>query len=316
MNFLPHCLKAATLSWWLCNEQRSLAVKSLNPERVPLWTRVDGDGRCFAPYGLPFTVNDTSDAIRNYYLSMLRRWGPQNWWPAQSRFEVIVGAFLTQNTAWSNVEKAVAQLRRAGALSVKAVRQVPLAELESLVRSSGYFRQKARRLKNFLAFLDAKYGGSLDRMFDQPTEKLRSELLALNGIGPETADSILLYAGDHPVFVVDAYTRRILERHGIIDAKAGYEEIRALVETAICSAEPESLKSSQPGAEPRHPASRISTKPRSHLARHYNEFHALIVRTGVEYCRPACRCEGCPLRRFLPGPEQRTSPDRCDPGIG
>src|SRR5215471_19844545 len=126
--------------------------------------------------------------IAQYYKTLLRRWGPQNWWPAQSRFEVVVGAFLTQNTAWTNVEKAIANLRRARVLHVKGIREIPLPKLEQLIRSSGYFRQKARKLKNFIEFLDSKYSGSLDRMFAQPTGKLRSELLALNGVGPETAD--------------------------------------------------------------------------------------------------------------------------------
>ena len=239
-------------------------------------------------------------SIREYYLALLRCWGPQNWWPAQSRFEVIVGAYLTQNTAWINVEKAMINLRKARALSVKSIREIPMAELRQLVRPSGYFRQKAQRLKTFVAYLDETYGGSLDRMFAQETQKLRSELLSLNGVGPETADSILLYAGNHPVFVVDAYTRRVLERHRIITRKTGYEEIRTLVETAISSTEPESLKVLEHGAEPRHPVSRMSNRQRSHLEQHYNEFHALIVRTGNEFCRSIPRCEGCPLRPFLP----------------
>jgi endonuclease-3 related protein len=213
-----------------------------------------------------------------------------------------VGAYLTQNTAWTNVEKAIANLRNARSLTIKEIREIPLAKLEQLVRPSGYFRQKAQRLKNFIAYLDQNYRGSLDRMFAQPTEKLRAELLALNGVGPETADSILLYAGNHPVFVVDAYTRRILERHGIISQKTSYEEIRALMEKAITSAEPELLNVKQPGAEPRHPVSRMSAAQRSHLAQHYNELHALIVRVGNQYCRSIPRCEGCPLRRFLPAP--------------
>lgn len=211
-----------------------------------------------------------------------------------------MGAFLTQNTAWGNVEKAIAELQKAGRLSVNGIRQAPLHELEQLVRSSGYFRRKAQRLKNFVEFLDSRYDGSLDRMFAQPTEKVRAELLALNGVGPETADSILLYAGNHPVFVVDAYTRRILERHGITNAKAGYEEIRALIEHAIQKARPKSLEVSRPGTEPRHPVSRMSAKRRGALAQHYNELHALIVRTGVEYCRKAAQCQGCPLSEFLP----------------
>jgi len=241
----------------------------------------------------------SSGTIRSYYVALVRRWGPQNWWPAQSRFEVIAGAFLTQNTAWGNVEKAIANLRRARVLSVKGTREITQAELEQLVRPSGYFRQKAQRLKGFIEFLDAQYGGSLDRMFAQPTEKLRAELLALNGVGPETADSILLYAGHHPVFVVDAYTRRILERHGIIGAKTGYEEIRALVEQGISQAKPESLRVKERGTDPRHAVSRISARRRGALVQHYNEFHALIVRTGVEYCRSTPQCKGCPLEKFL-----------------
>jgi endonuclease-3 related protein len=240
------------------------------------------------------------DGIVVYYKALLSRWGPQNWWPAQSRFEVIVGAYLTQNTNWRNVEQAMANLRRAGALRVEDMGGLALSQLEELVRPSGYFRQKARKLKTFLAFLDEKYDGSLDRMFSRPTEELRVELLALNGVGPETADSILLYAGNHPVFVVDAYTRRVLERHGIIGPKTGYEEIRLLVEQAIGEAEPESLTVLQPGGDPRHPASRMSRASRSQLAQHYNEFHALIVRVGSQYCSKTAKCEGCPLQRFLP----------------
>jgi endonuclease III related protein len=213
---------------------------------------------------------------------------------------VIVGAYLTQNTNWSNVERAMVNLRRARLLSVKAMRQAPLHELETLVRPSGYFRQKARNLKRFIAFLDQYYSGSLGRMFAQPTAKLRAQLLELNGIGPETADSILLYAGNHPVFVVDAYTRRLLQRHGLIGDKAGYEEIRSLVEHAIGNASAESLTAQKSGSDPRHPVSRMSRAVRSALAQHYNEFHALIVRVGNHYCRITPQCEQCPLRMFLP----------------
>ncbi|HWX55083.1 MAG TPA: endonuclease III domain-containing protein [Verrucomicrobiae bacterium] len=238
--------------------------------------------------------------VLHYYRALLSRWGRQNWWPAQSRFEVIVGAYLTQNTAWTNVEKAIASLRREHVLSVQRVRGIPLRTLEKLVRSSGYFRQKARNLKTFIRFLDNSYGGSLDRMFAQPTDKLRTELLALKGVGPETADSILLYAGNHPVFVVDAYTRRIFERHEIIGSKAKYDEIRLLVEHATNRAEAGSLTVLQPGSEPRHPVSRMSRMSRSMLAQHYNEFHALIVRAGNQHCRKAPKCEECPLREYLP----------------
>jgi endonuclease-3 related protein len=238
--------------------------------------------------------------IAAYYTSLLQRYGPQNWWPAQSQFEVIAGAYLTQNTNWSNVEKAIANLRRARALSVKAMREMPLRKLEGLVRPSGFFRQKARKLKAFITFLDKSYSGSLRRMFAQPTEKLRAELLQLNGVGPETADSILLYAGNHPVFVVDAYTRRVLERHGFIGAKTGYEEIRALIENALSSATAEELHVQKPGLDPRHGASRMSRAQRSELAQHYNELHALIVRVGNHYCRSTAKCEGCPLEKYLP----------------
>jgi endonuclease-3 related protein len=239
-------------------------------------------------------------SLLSYYRALFIRWGPQNWWPAQSRLEVIVGAYLTQNTNWGNVEKAIANLRHARVLSVKGLREVSLRRLQKLVRPSGYFRQKAQRLKTFVRFLDKRYAGSLERMFARPTTDLREELLALNGVGPETADSILLYAGNHPVFVVDAYTRRVLERHGIITPKTGYEEIRLFIEQAIGTAESRFLAVEKKGSTPRHPVSRMSHGPRSQLAQHYNELHALIVRVGNQYCRGTAQCEECPLREYLP----------------
>jgi len=247
--------------------------------------------------------------IPRYYTALLARYGPQNWWPARSRFEVIVGAYLTQNTNWSNVEKAMANLRGARLLSISAMRKAPIAKLQALVRPSGYFRQKARNLKTFIAFLDRRYSGSLTRMFAVPTAKLRAELLELNGVGPETADSILLYAGNHPVFVVDAYTRRVLLRHGIIGQKTPYEEIRGMIEQAIGSSAAESLVVKNPASDPRHPVSRISSAARSALAQHYNELHALIVRVGNHYCRTKPGCEGCPLQRFLKTPAVATARD-------
>jgi endonuclease-3 related protein len=249
----------------------------------------------------------TRSEIPQYYTALLARYGPQNWWPARSRFEVIVGAYLTQNTNWSNVEKAMANLRRARLLNVSAMRNAPFAKLETLVRPSGYFRQKARKLKTFIAFLDHQYSGSLTRMFAQPTAKLRAELLELNGVGPETADSILLYAGNHPVFVVDAYTRRVLLRHGIIGKKTTYEEIRTMVEHAISSSEVESLVVKNAASDPRHPVSRMSSAARSELAQHYNELHALIVRVGNHNCRARPRCECCPLQPFLKTPAGATA---------
>jgi endonuclease-3 related protein len=241
-----------------------------------------------------------SSEVLSYYRALYARWGPQNWWPAQSPLEVVVGAYLTQNTNWSNVEKAIANLRRARALSVKALREIPLPRLATLIRPSGYFRQKAKKLKTFIRFLDKNYGGSLARMFAQPTEKLRGELLALNGVGPETADSILLYGGNHPIFVVDAYTRRVLERHGMVETKTKYDEIRLLLEDALTGAGPGQLGLDQHGSEPRHPVSHMSRALRSELTQHYNEMHALIVRAGNQYCRSTPKCEACPLRGFLP----------------
>jgi endonuclease-3 related protein len=257
---------------------------------------------------LRVTVVKSSTDLVQYYRALLHRWGPQNWWPAQSRLEVIVGAYLTQNTNWTNVEKAMANLRSARSLSIQGLREMALEQLQQLIRPSGYFRQKAVKLKTFIRFLDASYSGSLDRMFSQPTEKLRAELLALNGVGPETADSILLYAGNHPVFVVDAYTRRIFERHGIVPPKARYDEIRLLMEDAVIRAAPEQLVFEKPGSDPRHPVSRVSRMSRTELVQHYNELHALIVRAGNLYCRSTPKCEGCPLQKFLTAkPKQQPS---------
>jgi endonuclease III related protein len=244
-------------------------------------------------------MKSPSEPVR-YYAALSARWGPQNWWPADSRLEVIVGAYLTQNTNWSNVEKAIANLRLARALSLQALRGIPLRELEKLIRPSGYFRQKAKKLKTFIRFLDKHYSGSLVRMLAQPTNKLRQELLALHGVGPETADSILLYAGNHSVFVVDAYTRRVLERHGLITKKTKYEEARALLEQALTGAAAKELAFERHGSDPRHPVSRMSQAMRSDLAQHFNELHALIVRVGNQHCRSTPRCEECPLREFLP----------------
>jgi endonuclease-3 related protein len=188
---------------------------------------------------------------------------------------VIVGAILTQNTSWTNVELAIRNLRREGLLTTEAIARADQDELARLIRSSGYFRQKARKLKEFVSFLRRNYDGSLTRMFRTPTKTLREQLLAVHGIGPETADSILLYAGEHRVFVVDAYTRRMLERHGLVHARAGYEEIRAIFETSLAAAD-------------------------SSL---FNEYHALIVHTGKHFCRTRePLCSECPLGGFLPRP--------------
>jgi endonuclease-3 related protein len=247
--------------------------------------------------------------IRSYYYALSRAWGPKHWWPAQSRFEVIVGAYLTQNTAWANVEKALVNLRAARLLSVSGIRRATLAELERLIRPAGYFRQKAKRLKIFVAFLDQQYQGSLSKLFARPTGQLREALLNLHGVGPETADSILLYAGDHSVFVVDAYTRRIFARHEILSEKAAYDDIRELFERALAPVA-ESAAAGDGGNQPMaegsqgaaHPPSSMSATKRTSLAQVYNEMHGLIVGVGKNYCRKSqARCDVCPLQKFLPG---------------
>jgi endonuclease III related protein len=253
-------------------------------------------------------MDEDKHRIQTYYRALFRAWGPQHWWPAQSRLEVIVGAYLTQNTAWTNVEKALANLRTARVLSLKGIREISLSELERLIRPAGYFRQKAKRLKLFVAFLDERYKGSLKKLFARPTNDLREELLSLHGIGPETADSILLYAGNHPVFVVDAYTRRIIARHGILSEEASYEEIRDVFERALApmaeaiadssDAENQTLAAGIAGAA--HPPSAMSTAKRTALTQVYNEMHGLIVGVGKNYCRKSDpSCTECPLYVFL-----------------
>jgi len=251
---------------------------------------------------------DATSELRQYYETLFRTWGPQHWWPAETRFEVIVGAYLTQNTAWTNVEHALSNLRTAQLLTLDGIRKARITKLQRLIRPSGYFRQKAERLKTFIAFLDQEYEGSLEKLFAEPTEKLREELLGLNGVGPETADSILLYAGNHAVFVVDAYTRRILDRHRILPEKSDYEEIRELFQRSLASvadrieqqpALAEPLESGIRGAA--HPPSAMSTAHRTALVQVYNEMHSLIVGVGKNYCRKTNPlCEDCPLRSFLP----------------
>ena len=248
------------------------------------------------------------DAIRAYHETLFSAWGRQHWWPAQARFEVIVGVYLTQNTAWTNVEKALGNLRKARLLTIRGIRRTPQPMLEQLIRPAGYFRQKAQRLKTFVGFLDERYGGSLSRMFARPTAELRDELLALNGVGPETADSILLYAGNHPVFVVDAYTRRILERHQMVSGATDYDEIRLLFEQALGGAPPPKWRLDGASAEtsvgPRgysHPPSAVSEATRSPLVQVFNEMHGLIVGVGKTYClKSQPQCEQCPLQKFLP----------------
>ena len=240
--------------------------------------------------------------IAAIYSTLYRVWGRQHWWPAKSRFEVIVGAYLTQNTAWRNVEIALKNLRTAKLLSVAGVRKVPIRRLEQLIRSSGYFRQKAVSLKTFVKFLDKYYGGSLGRMFAEPTAELRKQLLSLNGVGRETADSILLYAGQQPIFVVDAYTRRIAERHQISPATATYDELRTLFERSLAGAELPEPSPNSPGRAWHRP-SRMSLATRISTAQVFNEMHGLIVGVGKNYCAKSNpRCDECPLKHLLPLP--------------
>jgi endonuclease-3 related protein len=216
-------------------------------------------------------ARDAQPPLDEYYNSLFTALGPQHWWPGNSPFEIIVGAFLVQNTSWKNVEIAISRLRESRLLSPSAIRRVNLRRLQNLIRSSGYFRQKARKLKAFCVFLQTEYSGSLRKMFATPTIGLREKLLGIWGIGPETADSILLYAGKHEVFVVDAYAKRLLARHGWIGDKAEYDDVRWIFERRF------------PGNVER-----------------FNEFHALVVSVGKTWCRPQRpKCDECPLGRYL-----------------
>jgi endonuclease III related protein len=245
--------------------------------------------------------------LRSLYQALYDAWGAQHWWPGESQFEVIVGAYLTQNTSWTNVERALANLRAANVLSLDGIRKIGLPRLQKLIRPSGYFRQKAARIKTFVTFLDREYGGSLEKLFSAPTDRVRQQLLALNGVGPETADSILLYAGNHPVFVVDAYTRRVLDRHGILPANADYESIRDLFERSLqlITKEQRSCNSSAcPDSgfpSTAHRPSAMSTAKRTSVVQVYNEMHGLLVGVGKHFCgKSQPKCDGCPLQRYLP----------------
>lgn len=210
------------------------------------------------------------------YRALARAFGPQHWWPARTRFEMMTGAILTQNTSWKNVEKAIAQLKRANLLTPAAMHKTRASRLALHIRSSGYYNLKARRLKHFVAWLMSAYNGNINRMFREATGALRHRLLGVHGIGKETADSMLLYAGQHPVFVVDAYTRRFMHRHGWIDQTASYDEVAEVFVRGL------------------------SSIPVDHRVTTYNEYHALIVELAKRYCRTKPDCTACPLRRWLP----------------
>jgi len=203
------------------------------------------------------------------YEALHKRSGPQEWWPAESHTEMIIGAILTQNTAWKNVERAMANLRREGLLDLRSLSKVSIDALAQLIRPAGYYNIKARRLMNLVRFLCTQYDCDLDAFFNLPQDRLREELLGISGVGRETADSIILYAAHKPTFVVDAYTARILRRHLLIDETAEYDQIRETFESAL-------------------PAD----------AQLFNEYHALIVMCGKTCCRPRALCDRCPLNVF------------------
>jgi endonuclease III related protein len=251
---------------------RYRAKEMYAPNQVPQFVAASALATQSVAADISSGANPPISILHAYYDALFAAHGPQHWWPGRTPFEVIVGAILTQNTSWTNVELCIKNLRREKLLTARAIEAVPLVRLARLIRSSGYFREKAKKLKAFVCFLRSTYQGSLTRMFRTPTLALREQLLGVHGIGPETADSILLYAGQHRVFVVDAYARRILERHGLAEAKYSYEEIRRLFERSL---------------------------PRSVAL--YNEFHALIVHTGKHYCRARNpRCGECALNSLLP----------------
>ncbi|OGO32865.1 MAG: endonuclease [Chloroflexi bacterium RBG_16_56_11] len=212
-----------------------------------------------------------NQTLLDIYARLFHRYGPQHWWPAREPFEVIVGAILTQSTAWTNVEKAIASLRASGNLSAGAIRRLSGTELAGLIRSCGYYNVKAKRLKSFVEWLGERYSDNLDAMFSNSIGELRRELLTIYGIGEETADSIMLYAGDKPVFVIDAYTRRILDRLGLTPAEKSYAACQKLF--------------------------MMNLPPEAAL---FNEYHALLVHLGKDACRKSPRCAVCCLSENKP----------------
>ena len=209
---------------------------------------------------------------------LVRAYGPQHWWPAETSFEVILGAYLTQNTAWKAVERSLDNLRAAGALTVDGLRALPVEELRRCIRPSGFYTRKAPALKAFVAMLDAEFEGSLEALAATPTAVVRPRLLALPGVGPETADAILLYALGHAVPVADEYLRRIAERHGLLLPPSGPKKYDALADLT---------------------REAFAADPAAGQARLFNEFHALTVAVGKAHCGRTPRCEGCPLEGDL-----------------
>ena len=220
------------------------------------------------------------EVLRLFYAALLESLGPQGWWPARTRWEVIWGAILTQNTTWRNATVALKNLRKAGLLAWRCLRQVPLRELEHMIRPAGFYRQKAITLHNFAKWIGQAHGGSLDSLFSQGIARARAQLLALKGIGPETADAILLYSGRQPVFVTDAYTRRVLSRHQLLSPTADYASAQQFLHQHL--------------------------PPDEAM---FNEFHALLVETAKRFChRNVAHCEECPLGKFLETPIAHSRP--------
>ena len=222
-------------------------------------------------------MNASRRELMQIYRRLYRYYGDLDWWPGDSPLEISVGAILTQNTAWTNVEKAIKRLKEARSLSVRALRRLPHKRLAHLIQSAGYFNVKARRLKNFISFLQNRYGGSLRKMFRQEASRLREDLLSVNGIGPETADSILLYAGKQPLFVIDAYTKRILSRHGVLPYEKSYDDFQRLFMKHLPADTP-----------------------------FYNQYHAMFVNIGKDFCRSRPLCASCPLNGWRGVPPLRS----------
>ena len=223
----------------------------------------------------PVSHTGAARILRNFHDQLMATYGPQQWWPAQTPLEVIVGAYLTQNTSWRGVERSIANLVERGVMNLDGLRSLNAEELRLLIRPSGFMVRKAAALQAFVAFLDREHSGSLARLAAQPTRVLRSQLLALPGVGEETADAILLYALMHPVPVLDEYLRRIAARHGLAARDRKYVEVQHLVEFSFAQDPPEF---------------------RTQLL---NEFHALVVAVGKNHCGPRARCAGCPLAPFI-----------------
>ena len=212
--------------------------------------------------------------LRNFHDQLAAAYGPQQWWPAQTPLEVIVGAYLTQNTSWRSVERSIANLVEHGVMNLNGLRAIKEEELRMLIRPSGYMVRKAAAIKAFVTFLDRDHDSSLAQLAAQPTSVVRRQLLDLPGVGEETADAILLYALLHPVAVVDEYLRRIADRHGLAGRDRKYGEVQRLVDDAFAN------------------------DPAEFRLQLYNEFHALVVAVGKHHCGPKARCEGCPLAAF------------------